>query len=202
MNRILGRNPGRNVKSATLAGDYWRRSGGPAAVVAQSSMRVIFLSFFLVVALNAAVRSEDADMAFRSGLSAFNEGIYDRAQAAWGPLAAAGDARAQTGLGFMYYSGRGVARDSVRAAQLFDRAADQGEPTAQLFLALMYFKADGVPQNFPLAVMWLELAIAGGQGDAFELRGVIMQSMSEVDREEGWRLVTRWRQMHPTRDGR
>jgi TPR repeat protein len=157
-----------------------------------------FILFFLFALLGPA-RSEDADATFRSGLSAFNEGVYDRARAAWGSLAAAGDARAQTGLGFMYYSGRGVTRDSARAAQFFDCAADQGEPTAQLFLALMYFKADGVPKNIPLAAMWLELAIAGGQGDAFELRGVMMQSMSEAEREEGWRLLARWRQLHPSR---
>src|SRR5262249_197366 len=114
----------------------------------------------------------------------------------WGPLAAAGDARAQAGLGFMYYSGRGIARDSARAAEFFDRAADQGEPTAQLFLALMYFKADGVPKSSPIAMMWLELAIAGGQGDVYELRGTIMESMSEAEREEGWRLIARWRQTH------
>jgi TPR repeat protein len=147
-------------------------------------------------ALLGPARGEDGDSAFRSGLSAFNEGIYDRAEAAWGPLAAAGDARAQAGLGFMYYSGHGVGRDSARAAEFFDRAADQGEPTAQLFLALMYFKADGVPKSSPIAMMWLELAIAGGQGDVYELRGTIMESMSEAEREEGWRLIARWRQTH------
>jgi hypothetical protein len=50
--------------------------------------------------------------------------------------------------------------------------------------------------------MWLELAIAGGQGDAFELRGAMMQSMTEADREEGWRLVTRWRETHPNKGER
>ena len=159
-------------------------------------MRIVVLCLFLAHALLGPAYGEGADATFRSGLSAFNQGIYDRAQAAWGPLAAAGDARAQSGLGFMYYSGRGVARDSARAAEFFDRAADQGEPTAQLFLALMYFKADGVPKSFPLAMMWLELAIAGGQGDVYELRGTIMESMSEVEREEGWRLIARWRQTH------
>ena len=128
-------------------------------------MRVLIPFLLVAFALLGSAQAEDADAVFRNGLSAFNEGIYDRARAAWGPLAAAGDARAQTGLGYMYYSGRGVARDSARAAEFFDRAADQGEPTAQLFLALMYFKSDGVPQNMPLAMMWLELAIAGGQAD-------------------------------------
>jgi TPR repeat protein len=137
-----------------------------------------------------------ADTAFRNGLTAFNEGRYARAQEAWAPLASDGDARAQTGLGFMYYSGRGVPRDSVRAAEFFARAAEQGEPTAQLFLALMYFQSDGVPMNAPLAMMWVELALAGGQAEAFQWRGVIMQSMTGAERDEAWRLFARWRETH------
>jgi TPR repeat protein len=152
----------------------------------------------LIVALlpPGLARAEVADAAFRNGLTAFNEGSYARAQQAWVPLARAGDARAQTGLGFMYYSGRGVPRDSVRAAEFFARAAEQGEPTAQLFLALMYFKADGVPMNAPLAMMWVELALAGGQVEAFEWRGIIMQSITEAERDEAWRLFARWRETH------
>ncbi|HEY6256017.1 MAG TPA: tetratricopeptide repeat protein [Xanthobacteraceae bacterium] len=146
--------------------------------------------------LSGSARAEVADAGFRNGLAAFNEGRYARAQEAWGPLAGAGDARAQTGLGFMYYSGRGVPRDSVRAAEFFRRAAEQGEPTAQLFLALMHFRSDGVPGSAPLAMMWVELAMAGGQTEAFEWRGIIMQSMTEAERDEAWRLLARWREAH------
>ena len=158
---------------------------------------LVFL--ILALALIGPARAGDADAAFRSGLAAFNEGTYARARAAWGPLAEAGDARAQAGLGYMYYSGRGVARDSARAAELFSRAADQGEPTAQLFLALMHAQSDGVPMSPPLAMMWLELAMAGGQAEAYEWRGIIMRSMTEAEREEGWRLLARWRETHATK---
>jgi TPR repeat protein len=154
---------------------------------------VILLASLL---LPCFARADAADAAFRSGLTAFNEGSYARAEAAWTPLARAGDARAQTGLGFMYYSGRGVPRDSARAAEFFQRAAEQSEPTAQLFLAQMYFKADGVPMNAPLALMWVELALAGGQVEAFELRGIIMQSITAAERDEAWRLFARWRETH------
>src|SRR5260370_34190648 len=123
-----------------------------------------FMILSVAVLLPPSVRADVADAAFRNGLTAFNEGSYARAQEAWVQLARAGDARAQTGLGFMYYSGRGVPRDSVRAAEFFQRAAEQGEPTAQLFLAQMYFKSDGVPMNAPLAMMWVELALAGWTG--------------------------------------
>jgi TPR repeat protein len=155
-----------------------------------------FIILIVALLLPASARADVADAAFRAGLTAFNEGSYARAQAAWVPLATAGDPRAQTSLGFMYYSGRGVPRDSVRAAELFQRAAEQGEPTAQLFLAQMYFKSDGVPMNAPLAMMWVELAVAGGQVEAFGLRGIIMQSLTEAEREEAWRLFARWRETH------
>jgi len=155
-----------------------------------------FIILIVVLLLPPLARADVADAAFRNGLTAFNEGSYARAQEAWVPLARAGDARAQTGLGFMYYSGRGVPRNSVRAAEFFQRAAEQGEPTAQLFLAQMYFKSDGVPMNAPIAMMWVELALAGGQVEAFELRGVIMQSLTEAERDEAWRLFARWRETH------
>jgi hypothetical protein len=150
----------------------------------------------LALLLIGPARAEDADTTFRHGLDAFNAARYDRASAVWGPLAAAGDARAQSGLGFMYYSGRGVERDSARAAELFNRAAEQGEPTAQLFLALMYFRSDGLPANLPLAMMWIELSMSGGQSETYEWRGKIMGSMSDAEREEGWRLIVRWRESH------
>src|SRR5262252_8708919 len=140
-----------------------------------------FVIVLLALLLPGLARAEVADAVFRNGLTAFNEGRY---------------ARAQTGLGFMYYSGRGVPRDSVRAAEFFRLAAEQGEPTAQLFLALMHFKSDGVPMNAPLAMMWAELAMAGGQTEAFQWRGIIMQSMTEAEREEAWRLLARWRETH------
>ena len=155
-----------------------------------------FIILIIAFLLPGLTHAEDADAVFRNGLTAFNDGSYARAQEAWVPLARAGDARAQTGLGFMYYSGRGVPRDSVRAAEFFQRAAEQGEPTAQLFLALMHFKSDGVPMNMPLAMMWVELAMASGQVEAFQWRGVIMQSMTEAERDEAWRLLARWRETH------
>jgi TPR repeat protein len=144
------------------------------------------------------LQAQDSDAAFRNGLSAFQTGSYDRARALWEALAEAGEVRAQAGLGYMYYAGRGVSRDSARAAELFQRAADKGEPTAQAFLAVMHFQADGLPRNLPLALMWLELAAAGGQPDTFDLRGAIMQSMTEPEREESSHMLAQWRATHAT----
>jgi uncharacterized protein len=148
------------------------------------------------------LHAQDRDAAFRNGLSAFQSGSFARARDVWEGLAKTGDPRAQAGLGYMYYTGRGVARDFAQAAEHFERAADQGEPTAQMFLAVMHFRADGVPKSLPLALMWLELSEAGGQPETYELRGAIMQSMTQAEREEGWRLIARWRATHATNGAR
>ena len=83
-----------------------------------------FVILVLALLLPASARADVADAAFRNGLAAFNEASYARAQEAWVPLATAGDARAQTALGFMYYSGRGVPRDPQRARKLWRRACE------------------------------------------------------------------------------
>jgi TPR repeat protein len=154
---------------------------------------LLILMFAVTLAFSARAGEADADATFRSGLSAFNEGSYSRALATWGPLAAAGDPRAQEGIGFMYYTGRGVARDSQQAATYFYRAANQGEPTSQLLLAMMHFRSDGVPKSAPLALMWAELAMESGQPEAYEVSGRIRESATEAERAEGQRLLLRWR---------
>src|SRR5258706_10498649 len=75
-----------------------------------------FIILIVALLLPPLARADVPDAAFRNGLTAFNEGSYARAQEAWGPLATAGDARAQTGPGFMVYSGRGLPRPRVWAA--------------------------------------------------------------------------------------
>jgi TPR repeat protein len=156
----------------------------------------LLLILLCALTLIGPARAEDADKVFRDGLTAFNEGSYARAFATWGPLAAAGDARAEEGIGFMYYTGRGVARDARHAAEYFYRAANQGEPTSQLLLAMMHFRSDGVPKSTPLALMWAELAMDGGQAEAYEISGKIKQSMTDAERAEGWRLIAQWREIY------
>lgn len=187
----------------------WRPRGGPLygksigttfrqpRAMPKCVMRLL-LPLLLVVSLAGSAAASEADKAFRDGLSAFNDGQYARTLAMWRPLAAHGDARAEEGLGFMYYSGRGLPRSSRHAAAYFYRAAVQDEPTAQLFLAIMYFRADGVRQNLPLAMMWAQLAMSGGFPDAYGWSDTIMRSMSQSEQAKGWRLLIRWRQLYDT----
>ena len=52
---------------------------------------------------------------FEAGMDAFNSGDYDTALAKWQPLAEAGDAEGQYGLGMMYGNGLGVDMNDEKA---------------------------------------------------------------------------------------
>jgi TPR repeat protein len=69
-------------------------------------------------------------------------------------------ARADASLGFKYEHGLGVPQSFEVAADLYLRAAEQGDPTGQYLLGLMYDKGHGVWQDGILAYKWLNLAAA------------------------------------------
>ena len=88
--------------------------------------------------------------------------------AEWRAKAArAGDAGAQTSLGFQYSEGEGVAQDKAEAVRLFRLAAQQGLPEAQYNLALSLSKGEGCDKSPVQAVQWMcravELGYAGAQ---------------------------------------
>lgn len=112
----------------------------------------------LVVALALAAPARAAS--FGAGAAAFSRQNFNAAAVIFGPLAEAGNARAQFYLGFMYETGRGVPQDYVTAAYWYHRAANQGETTSQYRLGLLFDKGFGVAQNYIEAHMWLNLAAA------------------------------------------
>jgi len=88
--------------------------------------------------------------------------VQSQERAAAGPgllrLAGLGDARAQTRLGVMLSTGRGVPQNFVEAAYWYRRAAEQGDPDAQYFLGVSYDLGKGVPEDWVLAHKWLNLS--------------------------------------------
>ena len=114
----------------------------------------------IVAALLFAGLTWDAVAAdpLRAGISAYNRKDYVAAARLFSPLARHGNAKAQSYLGFMYSTGRGVPKSYAAAAWWARRAAEQGEPGAQYLLGLMYDKGQGVPQDYVEAYMWLNLS--------------------------------------------
>lgn len=137
---------------------------------------------------------------FSSGLSAYNRGDYIAAFRDWYPLAERGDAAAQTGLGFLFHKGLGVAQDDAEAASWFEKAAGKGQAEAQLLLGTLYFFGDGVQQNYVRAFAWCEIAQSNGQSDASECRDAALEHMTSAEITQSFRLVTEWqgRHSHPS----
>ena len=76
--------------------------------------------------------------------------------------ALAGDAKAQTGLAFMYIKGRGVDKSDTEAVKWYRRAAEQGNAFAQSELGFMYMEGRGVEKSDTEAVKWYKLSAEQG----------------------------------------
>ena len=101
----------------------------------------LWVAGFLVLAAAAAHADYD------SGKKAYDAGDYAAAMREWRPLAEAGDADAQRGMGYIYRFGRGVAVDEAEAVMWYARAARQGDMYAQHALGVMFDFRLGVPRD-------------------------------------------------------
>jgi localization factor PodJL len=93
------------------------------------------------------------------------EKLQDRAEA--------GESDAQYTLGVRHRDGIGLEPDYSRAADWFDRAAQQGHVPAQLGLGIMYRQGLGRPRDLDLAKLWLHAASRAGDPDAQKLLGEV-----------------------------
>jgi hypothetical protein len=159
------------------------------------SMRsFVFGALLLLLNAMSPVLAQSA----REGTRAFHAHDYARAARIFLPLAARGDAQAQTYLAFLYAQGHGVPQSYAKAAYWYRRAAEQGGATAQYWLALMYDKGHGVPPNVIEAYKWLNLAIARAAGrrerDSWmPIRDALASKMDSLQIAEGQRLAVLWR---------
>ncbi len=88
-------------------------------------------------------------------------------------LAEAGDAHAQSSLGDMYLSGRGVERNYDEALKWLRKAADQDDADAKVDLGIMYSKGWGVPQDYLDALQWFYQAGSKGNRDGQYHLGIV-----------------------------
>jgi TPR repeat protein len=65
-----------------------------------------------------------------------------------------------------YFAGRGVPKDLTQSAYWYRKAADQGNPAAQVYLGYMYTVGMGVPQDKTEAVRWYRRAESAGNAEA------------------------------------
>jgi TPR repeat protein len=138
--------------------------------------------YLLAVAAVAALLVSAGNLAeaasFRQGVSAFNRHDYVSASQVFIPLAEQGEPSAQTYLGFMFETGRGVPQNYTEAAMWYRRAAEQGDSLAQYSLGLLYDKGFGVPRDIVEANKWLNLATAAAPRGAREARARIRDAVT------------------------
>lgn len=93
------------------------------------------------------------------------------------------DAEVQFNLGLMYSEGQGVKQDYFKAAEWFQRAAEQGHAEAQYNLGLMYYRGKGVKQDYFKAIEWYQKAAAQGIADAQAYLAVMYYSGEGVQQD-------------------
>jgi len=124
------------------------------------------LCLTLAVFLGSTGVSWSAD--FQKGLDAYDRGDYATALREWTPLAENKGIlsylyskkdiiSAQSGLGSLSATGRGVSQNHKTAVKWYTLAAKQGYAHAQHNLGVMYANGRGVPQNDKTAVKWYTL---------------------------------------------
>jgi hypothetical protein len=74
-----------------------------------------------------------------------------------------------------------------------DKAAKRGDGKAQLYLGEAYAKGVGVPKDFVLAYMWLNLASSGGIEIAASERDNIASEMNSEQIADAQRLTREWK---------
>ena len=114
----------------------------------------------------------------QQGIAAYNRQDYVRASTIFIPLAERGVAPAQTWLGFMFQTGRGVPQNYTEAAMWYRRAAEQGDSLAQYSLGLLYDRGQGVPRDVIEANKWLNLSTAAAPPRAREARARIRDAVT------------------------
>jgi TPR repeat protein len=74
------------------------------------------------------------------------------------------------------WEGKGVARDSAKAVELWRQAAEKGVPQAMWGLGLAYESGDGVARDVAAAEQWFQRAAAGGVKGAAEALAELKQA--------------------------
>jgi TPR repeat protein len=117
-----------------------------------SLLRIRCISCFIILCLLHAVSAEaKPDMAGAADLQA---------------KATRGYVKQELELAADYFAGRGVPKDLTQSAYWYRKAADQGNPAAQVYLGYMYTVGMGVPQDKTEAIRWYRRAASAGNAEA------------------------------------
>ncbi|HPF46303.1 MAG: sel1 repeat family protein [Alphaproteobacteria bacterium] len=94
--------------------------------------------FFLIFSMIATLFAATANADNAKGEEAYANGDYALALKEFSAAAEKGDMNAQYNLGVMYEHGNGVEQSDKKAAEWYQKAADNGHPEAPMALQLLY----------------------------------------------------------------
>lgn len=124
--------------------------------------RAVILVMVFMLGGWAAARADDAQVWRQYGDEAWSRSDFTAAARWYTEAARAGDGTAQTRLGWLYRTGKGVGQDYGTALTWFSLAAHQGNPAGQYGLALLYQNGQGVRPDLTEAARWYRLAALQG----------------------------------------
>ncbi len=122
--------------------------------------------------------SEDDEMSFNSGLSAFEAKHFSSAMQLLSPIAELGHPDAQYRVAIMFQNGLGMALNLQQALKWMQAAADQEYALAQHGLGFMYMQGEGVEQSDEQALHWFKLAADQGLSGAQTVVEMLEQKLS------------------------
>ncbi|MCD8552093.1 MAG: sel1 repeat family protein [Shewanella xiamenensis] len=119
-------------------------------------LRTILMPIVCLFSVTNAVADVD------KGFACYMEKNYQCAFKEFLESAEQGDAFAQSEVGSMYGSGKGVKQDYLNAVEWYQKSADQGSEEGQYSLGFAYEYGHGVKQDYVKAVEWYQKAADQG----------------------------------------
>ncbi len=113
-------------------------------------------------------------------MNQYHVGNYTAAYSGFRDLADYGSAGAQTMLGHLYWSGKGVTQSHGKAVMWFHRAAERGYAPAQLALGRAFAQGLGTQQDRVQGAMWMSLAAERG---ATSVQSIAQQELARLTKD-------------------
>ena len=107
-----------------------------------------------------------------------------------------GLAKAQLGLGAMYYHGHGVPQDHAKTTHWYRMAADQGHAGAQALMGVMYVGGEGVVKDYVRAYIGFDLAASAGAAPAGKARDQFSKILTPNQIAEAERMARERSEKH------
>lgn len=119
--------------------------------------------------LGLAVAARDKED-YETALEYYNKAVEEGTEQVY-------TACAMGGIGYLYYSGDGAAKDYAKAMECFEKSVDLGYNSAMYMIGVLYYNGYGVERDYEKALEWLDKAAALGDEAAKENAEYVRQRM-------------------------